>query len=592
VSITSIWFGKLLGAVLTVLCCELLVLAPVALLHGLMDKGPLEGVSTFAAAVNQAALVLILFPVTLMLIAHTAGVIWRARSAWIALEITALVVGGLIVWQAWRTVEPFVIFYYDVGVSLVVGSCIALTVGLLISAWVASVWGRTDLRRTHAALSVVLAGLVLTCALGSFGTAQWMVNAGIDELAWIKRLTASPSGQWLALQGGAQRVLPLRRSFLYHHASHEFVNITASLASPRGGTSVSFSNNGEWAVWLESLGDGQYQTVVADLRTDQADVTWTRLFLAGQTAFAISDNGRWLAVRERRDLPMWQRLAGRTWDINTVYELPSGRLLASWTTPDEHESTAPVFVSDSTIRTYAVPTSLVQKGPPTALRVYELDIEKGQATEVAVVPDQSSVNSIEIDRLHERVLLRGWQPSQDSTRFAVIDERSHDRIFVLDPHTGPYGGRALSDGSVAAWRKTCGRIELVLLNSEGDTEEVIDLGRGLGAWLGHETAPGRMAVVLFTHPPGYGRLRVSTIEVDLTNAGTREIGRDLRPVSAEEGLGRVRFTPEPGSILTRCFKGPTGDLKILDPATGQLEQVTPGHRDSTRVHLDWWYWSW
>jgi hypothetical protein len=588
---TSIWLGKLLGAVLTVVCCELVLLAPLVALHWPPEPLNFGTLSGAATSVNLAALVLILAPFGLMAVAHVAGIMWRARSAWIALDMAALAAAGLAAWQAYRTVEPHLDWYYPTYSSfsdrlvVYIPGTISLAVVLLTSAWVASIAGRVDLRRTHAALSVTLSVLLLTASVSVLGLARWMVDTGLDELTWVNGVSASPSSQWLAFRGGTTRVLPLRNSFLYHHPSRTLVRITPSPASPWRGTSVSFSNSGSWAAWLVPFDGNQYQTVVADLRTDDPVISRTRLLLEAQPPFAISDDGRWLAVRQRLDLSRGETLAGHRWGTNTVYELPSGRLAASWTTPDEHESMRPVFMLDGTVRTYVEPVQMGQKETPTDLQVFEIDTADGHVREVATVPNQESVYSILIDDPHDRVLLRGRGSGASTWTLAVLDGGTHRRLFAVEGGPDPFAQSALSDGRIAAWRNTGGQIELVLLDDRGETDKVIAIGRGARAWIGLEPAPGRLEVVIFSNVELRGSLK--TVEIDLANGRFRVIGRDLIPMLPAEQRGDAYLNPEPGSIITRCLRGRNGALKIWNPATGRLDVIVAGFTGTGMVYRDW-----
>jgi hypothetical protein len=167
-SSASIWSGKLLGAFLIVIGCTILAAAPVLLVEG---KGAFS-VATGGLDVRDVLVLTLPAVLLLLLLAHVVASMARLRSAWIVLDITLPVVFALVITLSfrsllfagfWGSYEP-----WRAAERLLWWLPVALIAILLIASYVQVADGRTDVRRSHGALSAALWGLtaVLAAILG------------------------------------------------------------------------------------------------------------------------------------------------------------------------------------------------------------------------------------------------------------------------------------------------------------------------------------------------------------------------------------------------------------------------------------------
>ena len=163
----SIWAGKLLAALLISVGCVLLAAAPVLFLEGE------RAFSVATGGLDARGLLVLTLPAVLLLLllAHVVASMARLRSAWIVLDITLAVVFAVAIAFSLRSLffagfrgsyEPSraaerLLWWLPVLIAI-----------LLIASYVQVADGRTDVRRSHGALSATLWGLtaVLAAILG------------------------------------------------------------------------------------------------------------------------------------------------------------------------------------------------------------------------------------------------------------------------------------------------------------------------------------------------------------------------------------------------------------------------------------------
>jgi hypothetical protein len=400
-----------------------------------------------------------------------------------------------------------------------------------------------------------------------------MLEAGIDEMRSVYNVAASPSGQWLFMVGQSNRLLPVSQDYLYNYARGELVTIDAVLPWWYWKQGIHFSPNGRWVGWLEAVGGGDGQVTIADLGSTPVEITRTRLFLDDfPDRAALSDSGRRLSVLDQYPS-----------DVHTVYELPSGRMLSSWRVPEEYHSSRPVFLPDDTLRFYLAATEGSDENPRAELRVFELGVGDSRPAEKASIPVRSSPQRVEIDRSGGRTLVSSWRDEDNPGEWSIVDNDTSEILLELGRDSQDVDALMLADGRIAILKSLETRIELAVLSGNGETEQVVDIGPGKYAGLGYETAPGRVVVEVFRNRPFYDLRGSRTVEVDLASGTTREIGRELWAISPYSYQANVVFSPEPGSIMTRCFRGSDGELMIWDPAAGELEQITARAREFETV---------
>ena len=216
----------------------------------------------------------------------------------------------------------------DVVAWMELGLLAAILLSLALAGAFQVVRGRTDLRRSHQALSQSLWGMLLAAVLLFAGFTAWVLAAGPSDLLGFSGVLAAPAartGHWIAFDGPAARRPGYNPSFLYDLDSGRAVHARFGLISQfnllgRTDMPAGFSADGRRAVWLEYEGPAFKSPVTAfrmDLdRPGSRPVRTTVSFRYPPPSFALSPDGRRIAAYE------WE---GRV----TVASVDDGRLLAA-----------------------------------------------------------------------------------------------------------------------------------------------------------------------------------------------------------------------------------------------------------------------
>src|SRR5258708_28098207 len=147
--------------------------------------------------------------------ANAAGVMLRSRSPWLFLDLAVLSVtsavgfvclqilirdwaGGLAWVRLGRTPTEITLLQ---NIEMAMG---AVTLAALLAAGAAPVSrGRTDLRRGHRILSLVLWSVLLPAAMILAGYTRWFESPSPQDLVTVEGVVSSPVGSWIALYGRA-----------------------------------------------------------------------------------------------------------------------------------------------------------------------------------------------------------------------------------------------------------------------------------------------------------------------------------------------------------------------------------------------------
>jgi len=586
VSETSIWFGKLAGAYLTVLGCELLVAAPTVLLQWGFVSGRLHhetgghaGLAPGLAGAGWAAVVLFGFPLPFLLLGHVAALIWRGRTAWIVLDLVGLGVCGLLGWHAYARLAPHLEGVQ--GVLLVFWYTVAAAIAVTVAGWRATSVGRADLRAAHRGLSVAVWPLLALVALGTSGFTTWELATGPRNLMGCSGVRATPAGEWLAFGGLTTRPLAIPAGFLYRPS-------TGGLVRGPGGyafdswywwpSEVVLSANGHHAAWLEAVDRRRWQVVQADLGVRAPRIRRTVLFSSGYEAAALSERGDRLAVIER--------------PLLAVYELPSGRQLASHRLPDRTWLQGLAFVTDDVVLAYATPTAsrdgAGQKRQPDPhwVRAYEIDLAGGTFSDTGI-RGVSSISDIQVDRRAGEALAR--VRSGGGGQEAIIDWGTQQVARFLPESSSWLDSWLLADGRVASVRPAHDGAELVVAGPDGEPSTAVDLGPGYRAMIGGEPRPGLLTVTVQTADVPFTDVGTPvTWVVDLGTGRLHELSHGLRVLSTTQSLPAIADVPTPGSLYTRTFHGPGRSLLVWNPTTDELTTVVPPDRAATGFMGSYW----
>ena len=554
----AIWAGKIAAALVLVLGCGILVLAPAALLG--IDSNPF-GIQAMGLGWAASALLWSVGLLGLILAAHAASLIVRSRSPWLLLDLVALGtvaglywsslrrltlagVGALTPWMAGTVSDP----RQDIaaGCFLVALAALALAGALQV------VRGRTDLRRGHRVLSLSLWGPLIAAAVVLFGLSFWWIGGGPGDLRNVDEVLGAPQGTWVALVGSSSRISRYPQGFLYDLRSGRSVPAGFGTGSIELGPQVRFSADGRRAVWLAYDGvpfNSPFAVFRLDLDRPGARPVRTLISYPGiPRSLALSPDGRRLA-----DYGYYAQ------SRVTVSDVDTGRLLAAAELPTALERPHLVFADAGHLRLYEASLYDV-RGFSTGERqadpeILELDLASHAPRFEVTGHLQGSpgFNGLSLSPAGDRVLLGG-----------------HEGLRLSDARTGevlaPLGDRKsmgsfLADGRIAVMSPVAGGRELRILTPDGRAELRRFPFPGVGAVVMADQPEANLLRVALWSPRSPWEVRL----LDLASGGSRSLG--FRKLVSP---WRKRNS-SPGSMLARA-----DGMLSFDPASFRERVVLKG----------------
>jgi hypothetical protein len=537
----EIWAGKLGAAVALTLGSALLVLLPTALLSGVPRP---QSLGVPVAVTPWLFLGLGILLVELILLSHAGGVILRARSPWVALDVAAAAVFAILGWDACRRLLFAGAFIPAQWVPQALA--LLMLAGLLAAGAVQVIGGRTDPRRAHRVLSLTLWGVLLASGLAAQGYARWVLAAAPEELGLVSQVKAFPGSSWIGVCGWD----PRRRSepcFLVDLPTGRFARARPIWDEGKTVLAAALSADGRWAAWLEpeegAGRPGPIQLYRLDLRHPEAGpFQSTVAYPRAPSTFVLSPDGSRIAAI----------LDGRV----LVDEIVTGNRLAAPPLPDSGAWPFLRFVSPGRLQLRGAEVRPVEIGR-TIWGIWGMDVAQGRF---------GRTGGFEALRAAAK-----W--SADGSRAAMLDPRARE-VLLLDGWTGqpsarlPWTGAEpgvlgfLSDGRIAVEVPGGGETELRILAPDlsGEPRRYRIQGASRLRLVG-QPAPDHLTVSAGTLIKSEGR---RLLLLDLTTGSVRELPRDLGPVTSLEG---------PESAGSRLFMGAGGRLLQLDPETAELRRV-------------------
>jgi hypothetical protein len=339
--------------------------------------------------------------------------------------------------------------------------------------------GRTDARRGHVTLSLVLWSVLFTGLAFAQAYTYWLVHPRWSDLVSADVVESAPRGDWIAVVGPARgRGAPSQWSFLANVATGRRMSIGSAKHA------FTFAANGRRAAWVSPVdGDRDIMTAaVSVLDLDTADLQPRTRTLPWRTnrpiAIAVAPDGRRLLMLERGAAVVVD-LDGTQPPLRTP--LPAGFVWQA------------AFVDPGHVRLFHGDQAKAFVG---VLRLLDLDVSTGSLTEAGRIDTGG----------HTVVRL-----SPDRTRLLVLDRPDRGPSLALHTATGAHlatltaAGAAtaisadfLADGRIVVVQKDPS-VRLRLLSSDGAEERAVELAdRWSGARLGGEAAAGQDLVGLAT----------------------------------------------------------------------------------------------
>jgi hypothetical protein len=551
--------GKLLAAVLLTLATALAGALP-AVLAPDWNLSICVGVLRDSAASGSLALFLVLL-LGLVAFGHAAGVVYRSRSAWAALDVllfAAAVALAVTLFRAFVrlgavTTPPADTWRFAVELLLV-----ALVP--LAAAAAQSAFGRSDPRRGHRALSLTFWGgaFVWFAVIGGLLARELAATPAGFAMRHVAR--AADDGRFLSLftvDGSAQ---PYRTaSFLFDTGSGRSLRIS-NLAWP------SFAPDGRHAAWVEEA--PFWRSLV---RHHDLDLSLARLDGPAPLVETMELDPP-LPEGEVRDLALaarGERVAVVQAQTLSVHELPSGRSL-SRTAAADGEWVAAAFLPDGRLRALRRVRAVVG-GPGRAVLpgfLELVDLAGGVAS--GRLPLEAVGHAVLASGIGgERILLH--EPLAPRT-VSLHDARSGRRLRVFTGEPGwTLNDALLLTSDAVAVLESSGAESRLRLSADGEADRLIELPAAF-AMLGGELPGGRITVGLYGAARPGTRDEKRAGDTVIISLATGEIVRReaaLLPAVRQGLSGTGRQSPG----VSTLFQSQAGEIARLDVDTGARQVV-------------------
>jgi hypothetical protein len=546
--------GKLLAAFLLALATALAGVIPATLIEGRLLEG---GRWLLDAGANGTLALQLALVAVLVAVGHVAGVVYRSRSTWAALDVVlfgAAVLLAIVLYREFARVGAIPTPQTSAWRLAVVFLLVALVP--LAAAAAQSAWGRSDLRRAHRALSLTFwcGALVWFAVLG--GLLARELRATPVDFPKRSLACATNDGRFVALLAGEPRT-GRAASFLFDTATGR------SLRTPALSPLV-FAADGRHAVWAEEAPFWRRRGYDLDLALARLDGP------APKVESVELDPP--LPEKELRSLALdaaGERVAVVQPQTLSIHEVPSGRTISRTAVTDGDWLTA-TFLADGRVRALRRVRGVVG-GPgravlPGFLEIVELS---GGVPSSRVPLEAASHAALASGIAGERLLLH--EP-QSPPAVSLIDIASGRRLRVFGVEGGAaiVGVALLERGGVAVVERA-ERTNRLRLAADGEADRLFELPGGL-PMLSGELPGGRFAVGLLRRLD-YGVGEEAEVGDTLIVArGTGEILRrepGLLP-AGRGGFHGYRGESRGGATL---FETEGGDMVRLDPDTGTRQIV-------------------
>jgi hypothetical protein len=547
----AIWAGKLAGVWLQVVLSAIIILLPA----GLLDFSTWWSETRSGGLVGDVAIAFAWAVLVFLALGNVASLAFRSRSVWVAGDLACLAVWALVMGSA---AMPLLLAHAPVlTLRVALGALAAGSVALLAAGGAQVAVGRVDATRGGRARFAVLWVLLFALAGLTFAYVRWLLSPAPQDLRDRGIEAAAPRGSWIAIKGYARGRVDLRASLFYDVVSGRYVRARVG----REGV-IAFSGDGTAAAWTErshlderaphDIWIGHFAG--ADARRLRTPVTTTA------SSIAMSPGGSRLALIEENAI--------------SVFEVPSGRLLASAAKDPARHYLRMVFLTEQTLRIYrmdSLPSSAAADEAPgpglASIGILDFQIDARKLKETATIENLRRTFSLAFNDLGERLIV--WEKGGEVSLF---DASTGRRLAALGPWGWDAGSRGafLSDRRPIVAESAGGNGRVHLFSKEGREERVFDLGRAGAVQLGSEPAPGQIALAI-------GAAKESgasdALLLDLNSGAVRKLGAHLFPIATHM---RWRLPqPEPGSEVTRLFARADGSIVRLNPQTGALTTILP-----------------
>ena len=547
----SVWLGRIGAVLLLIFVCEVLILLP-SLIGGWANIFSFHWAEGWEIVIVFAGA-----PLLLVLLSHVVSIMFRARTAWLFLDLAGLLAVGLAAWLSFR---PFLFSTPAKTALLVVGGVlfVAVVIGLVAAGAVGLVVGRTDLRRTHGALSLTLWSVLMITVGVVSAYSSWLRSFEPSDLGRVDVLSVDPRGAWIEVEGSAPGHLDVRRRFLVSSRDPRWIVLPNAFRYVNG---LSYSADGSRAVWIGSgLGEEARFVQSVDLDLPRPELISTTLTVGWRTAVDLSQDGSTLAMVED--------------GMVSVYRLADDRLVTAVRLPAALEDAILFFDGPESLRIYAKQRA----GEMQSIQIARIALPSGALTRLGEIRDlpQGFWTGFNSDLGLMVVNLRNDSGTDQSRNSRLFDAQTGELIQDL----GRVFPRFLADGRVfSATREETGDFRIQELFPGQRVADIPDLEFSEYSRFGGEMLPGQIALSRQVGTEGDRRvMRTDLLDVD--SGVVTPIGEDLRIAIAGYrwkygGMGVAHWCTS-GFEAARILQRSDGTILRWDPETGELIHVVGG----------------
>jgi hypothetical protein len=575
VSWPTIWGGKWLAALVLVVASGFLAAIPWMVAFPPTTLGGRHDSWLRAMLDAPGAAFFVTLIVLAVGLANFGATAFRSRSPWVALDLVLLLAA---LWAIRRYIAP--LWWFGVlgwGEWSLAVSLLPLALGLALGSAAQVAVGRTDLRRAHGALSLGFWAVVALTLATAAGYWQWVRSTSPDEVN-VHAVTRDPAGRWVYVAG------PGRHSGWYPHRllvdarSGRYVRRPDPDAErERFVAGMSFSADGRFGALPHLDRDGRGVAVsLFDLTDETPRLTEVTLEssppLTWRTSFALSPTGASVFVVHESGA--------------SLFELPSGRRVATTTIGPGWRAGALRFLGDGAARAWLVPWTEIPNARARAeMRIVDLATDgRSRALTLPLAAALDPVGTwrgVVADVSGRRVLT-------PDGGVRLRDGATGELLATLAEGGGRFSSLFLADGRIVVGGGSRGaeakapRATLLVFDRDGAKlgEVLLDLWPW-GLSVGPEVAPGRVAASSFRSP----YLSEDTLVVDVGDGHVIERLSGLRPaigfwdVSSSVPAG-------PGVTSVHFFRDVEGRVVRIDFTSGKRKIVAgPGAQVGERLSL-------
>lgn len=545
----SIWFGKLGAALFIVIAAPVIVLAPALLFAG-------DQWRTFGGGQWQMIGGITLLSVLLLCASHLVSTFVRSRSVLIILDFVLAAAAGFAISMMVRPLWN--------GMAV---QSISILTWVLIGAFVLAVFlggawqvadGRTDRKRSHAALSRGFWTVMGVVLIGSALWVTWVVSAKPSSIGMQTDIVPAKEGNWVLLSGQAPGRSDYFSGFVYDLSSGRYIRVSGIDLLWHNGT---FTHDGKTAVIRQRLGGGrasQAELVLIPLAGNGKPME-TGLITSWRAPLVVSDDAKRVAYVEN--------------GVFTVYDIPSKRSLASVRSAVIHEPLSMYFVSPDVLRIY----SMNKQGREQQVWIFELDVRTKVINKTGELRTQAAGGLLTVSADGSKMLYRAFTKGDAAPEPLILaDARTGARIMAVPRVEGAHisGATLLADGTVFAPTIRDGKVTARVFGSNGALLREIPLGAGARAFVAAELTGNR--VVAGTTSDDV-RQRSITYVIDVGS------GRILRRTD-KLGIYGGDFERDPrrgAPSAQQLLPAMTHDAVLSwDPLTGETKEIAKRVRDT------------